>query len=617
MSSRSRFAWLRAGAVQTGLLLRVVAGLAILVSVAAGTGYWMINRAERAPEPTAPTTDDETPVPNTGPKPGTVGGIPLFAGWPKDAPDLVLVLSGQTFGYLQPCGCSRPQLGGLERRYNFIHALKAKGWNVVGLDVGDIAPGKGLHEITAQSLKKYEYSMKALKEMGYTAAGLGKNDFAQQLDKLLGQYTLQDPPNKPPHLLAGNLVGDVVRDNDGKVTAATPLEKLYPPGDPKNPNSRGMVNAHEIVPDKNVPFVVVGLVGPSVAKKIVELDKTTDFQPSGAVLKATLLKAANSPVKPELKVLLYQGSADEAKELAKDFPEIQLIVCTSEESEPPQFPVFANDKKTQIVSVGHKGRYVGTVGIFKTKLGVELHYQLVPMGEEYLTPEKPEALKDHAVLKLLEEYSAEVKRADYLKEATKKRPPHAASVKNPSAKLEFIGSDACRPCHAGEFKVWSEHPHSKAYEALEKKATRPGLRNFDPECLSCHTTGFEYDTGFKNKVDTAKLINNGCENCHGPGSGHAAKPKDKELLQAMMSWRLNPDDKLPSKEYMEKMGKLDPLQRGAVEVPAAQQRLVNTISGMCMKCHDGDNDPKFDFYQYMPKLYHSGLKAAGLPGGAK
>src|SRR5438876_9759401 len=37
-------------------------------------------------------------------------GLRLFNGWPK--PDLALVLSGQMYGYLQPCGCSRPQLGG-------------------------------------------------------------------------------------------------------------------------------------------------------------------------------------------------------------------------------------------------------------------------------------------------------------------------------------------------------------------------------------------------------------------------------------------------------------------------------------------------------------------------
>src|SRR5882724_6944156 len=41
----------------------------------------------------------------------------LFRDWPANRkPDVVLVLSGQEHGYLQPCGCSKPQLGGLVRR---------------------------------------------------------------------------------------------------------------------------------------------------------------------------------------------------------------------------------------------------------------------------------------------------------------------------------------------------------------------------------------------------------------------------------------------------------------------------------------------------------------------
>src|SRR5262245_57275538 len=59
-----------------------------------------------------------------------------FAHWPVDRkPDVVLVLSGQTYGYLSPCGCSRPQKGGLERRANLMAKLREKGWAVVGLDL--------------------------------------------------------------------------------------------------------------------------------------------------------------------------------------------------------------------------------------------------------------------------------------------------------------------------------------------------------------------------------------------------------------------------------------------------------------------------------------------------
>ncbi|MGL6075862.1 MAG: hypothetical protein ACRC8S_17030, partial [Fimbriiglobus sp.] len=86
--------------------------------------------------------------------------IKPFGTWPRDVkPDLTFVLTGQTYGYLSPCGCSRPQRGGLERRANLITSLKAKGWPVVGLDLGDIAPPKGLPK---QNLLKYKASMESL-----------------------------------------------------------------------------------------------------------------------------------------------------------------------------------------------------------------------------------------------------------------------------------------------------------------------------------------------------------------------------------------------------------------------------------------------------------------------
>ncbi|HYH66399.1 MAG TPA: hypothetical protein VD866_17025, partial [Urbifossiella sp.] len=46
------------------------------------------------------------------PEPGSwpsVGGVKVFSSWPAGRPEAVLILSGQTFGFLSPCGCSRPQ----------------------------------------------------------------------------------------------------------------------------------------------------------------------------------------------------------------------------------------------------------------------------------------------------------------------------------------------------------------------------------------------------------------------------------------------------------------------------------------------------------------------------
>ncbi|HUR49781.1 MAG TPA: hypothetical protein VMY88_09700, partial [Acidimicrobiales bacterium] len=66
---------------------------------------------------------------------------------------------------------------------------------------------------------------------------------------------------------------------------------------------------------------------------------------------------------------------------------------------------------------------------------------------------------------------------------------------------------------------------------------------------------------------------------------------------------------LPPLDVLKKMAATKPIERGSVRMEANQIQMVNAVSSLCMKCHDTENDPKFDFYEYFPKVHHSGLKA--------
>ena len=591
------------------VLTRLLAALSVVACVAVATGFWVMRDRD-----TDPATDPGTESAGGA---ESVGGVPMFVNWPDGNPEMALVITGQTYGYLSPCGCSRPQKGGLERRANFMDGLRAKGWTVVGLDLGDVAPPKGL---AAQNQLKYKFAMQALAEMGYAAVGLGEYEFHNQLFNLLAEYTLQFA-NKPPFVLAANLVG-VRRGPGGEIAERFPREKYFSAG----ADTRTMVEAVEVISTPGKPSVgVVGVIGKDVGEKIEKIDSSFGFVDNGAVIESARKALAEHPARPSLNVLLYVGALEQAKAAAEAFPQFNIIVCQSDEPEPPQFPTPANDGKTIILQVGQKGQNVGVVGVFKTPTGFDLKYQLVPMTEEYLTPTDPDPAKnaeieaEHEVLSLLQRYAVEVKKADLLKVARSKPLPHPAQINNPDANLTYVGAAVCAKCHAAEYAVWKETKHGHAYEALEKYATRPSLRQYDPECVICHTTGFEYVGGFENEKASAHLKGNGCENCHGPGSGHANKPFDKEMYAALMPWKANagPNAKLPSLKFIKEMAEMKPLDRGSVAMDPAQKQTVSAVTSMCMKCHDGENDPKFDFYEYFPKVYHSGLKAAGLPPGAK
>lgn len=591
---------------RTGLAAaRLLIGLLVVSAAVAGSVVWLVQS-----QPDNPPAKNGNDNGETGS--GSVGGVPLFSTWPKEHPELVLVISGQTFGYLSPCGCSRPQKGGLERRANFIEQLRSRGWEVIGLDLGDASPAKG---IPKQNQLKFRFTMQSLASMGYAAIGLGENDFSQQLLNLLAEYTLQNP-NKRPIILAGNLLGAAERNDDGKPTKWYSREEYFPGG----PDNRPMVEMVEVIAPKGKPAVgVIGLIGKEAAEAVEKLDSQYTFASNEAVLKAGLAELDKHEAKPEIKVLLYGGSLELAQEVAKRYPQFSLIVCQTEESEPPQFPTQMNDGKTLIVQVGHKGQNVGTVGFFRSNGGkeLEMQYQLIPLGEEYLTPEDHDAEKDHEVLRLLEEYAKEVKKADMLSAARAKPLQHPVQIQHADHKPTYVGAQKCAQCHAAEFAVWKHTKHSHAYEALEKYAQRPSLRQYDPECVVCHTTGFQYVGGFANETESAFLKGNQCENCHGPGSAHSERPNDTSLYAAMMPWRTNKDVKLPDQATLKKIGEMNPLERNNSGLEPEQVRLINTISGMCMKCHDSENDPKFDFYEYYPQIYHSGLKNAGLPPGAK
>ena len=262
--------------------------------------------------------------------------------WGK--PDLTLVLTGEQHGYILPCGCSKPQVGGLERRQNFLRALKSRGWPVAAFDLGDI-PQKGgpVNLGNEQGLIKYRYSMMALKEMGFHAVGFGTYEAGVGLFKVLGEYALNETK---PKVITANLKD--AADLFPEQTAA--WEKVAVEGQPWKVG-------------------VTSVTGLRVAGAIK--DPQVKFTP--AIDALGKVRAEMDAAGIELRVLLYEGyhtKAEKGQEpreveaVARAFPEFQVILALSEEDEPSSQPVriaHADGGETVVVRVGHKGKHLGHV----------------------------------------------------------------------------------------------------------------------------------------------------------------------------------------------------------------------------------------------------------------
>ena len=65
--------------------------------------------------------------------------LQAFQGWQR--PEAALVITGQQYGYIEPCGCTglANQKGGLARRDSMLQYLEnEQKWNVVPIDTGNL-----------------------------------------------------------------------------------------------------------------------------------------------------------------------------------------------------------------------------------------------------------------------------------------------------------------------------------------------------------------------------------------------------------------------------------------------------------------------------------------------
>lgn len=124
---------------------------------------------------------------------------------------------------------------------------------------------------------------------------------------------------------------------------------------------------------------------------------------------------------------------------------------------------------------------------------------------------------DPEVLKKIEEYKAWTRHAAL-----------ASAPDDPNAP-KYAGAAACGECHKEQLANWKTTLHAHAWESLEKD---PDGGAQDPECVSCHVSGFLQPGGVRRLEDIGLFKGVQCESCHAPIAQHPGGAKYPKLTEA-------------------------------------------------------------------------------------
>ncbi len=466
-----------------------------------------------------------------------------------DTPMVTLVFTGQQHGYIEPCGCTGldRQKGGVARRFTFLDSIREKGWPVVPMDAGN-----QVRRFGRQAVIKLQHTAKALDQMDYRAVGFGPDDIRLGVGDLLA----------------------IAAEREMFVSANVVL--FDPEYLPKI----------KIVEENGLKIGVTSILDP--ASMEVPPDEALTV---GATIEAATEAATELASKsPDFSVLLFFGKEEAAKELVRTVSGYDLVVVAGGYGEPTYQAEPIDGSATRIIVTGDKGMYAGLVALYpadspsaksrtavRLTSGAAMKYARVPLTHEFEdAPEMRGVMKD---------YQNQLR--DIGLGGLGLLPP----IKHSSGG-SFVGSATCGKCHTTAYEIWESSAHAEATEHLVHPPKERGdiSRHFDPECISCHVTGwnaqeyYPYESGYLALEQSSHLTGNGCENCHGPGADHSAAEAEGAVVSAALKAELRNAMKLPLENAREK----------------------------CMSCHDLDNSPDFhepDAFEdvYWPEVEHYGL----------
>jgi hypothetical protein len=247
-------------------------------------------------------------------------------------------------------------------------------------------------------------------------------------------------------------------------------------------------------------------------------------------------------------VLLSQLGKVESEDLVANVDGIDAVIIGRDA---PLLNKGRMIKNTVACYGGEQGQNIG-----RTLLTLDAQKRVVN-GENDVYRLGPEITDKPSVLEIVKVFEEGFN--EKMRRVEKEREAASSTAQADDSPDRFLGAGLCARCHEPEFKQWQTTSHSVAWQTLvdvKKDAT--------PDCVPCHVVGFKEPGGFHSSSSTPDKVNVQCENCHGRGTDHDA-------------FNAHP-----------------------------------VAEAACITCHQGDNDPEWNWAKKRPMIVHSNLSGVTI-----
>ncbi|MCE2435026.1 MAG: hypothetical protein J4F29_19205 [Candidatus Latescibacteria bacterium] len=408
---------------------------------------------------------------------------------------LQIFLTGNTYGFIEHCGCKANQNGGIARRAKLITEYKKRNPNLLLVDTGNFYSfGKKSYRMTDFVDREFELYMRLMDKLQYDVAAISFYEL------YYGEAFFQKHKNKVDFpIICANVL------KDGK-RIARPYVSLIA-GDYKI----GVLGIFEYPLERM-----------SERKWHTFLDQTTDleFQDPVETIRHFIPKLQEEH---DLIFLIGSMRPSTIKDKIAKIEGIDVIISTNKDF----YRLMRSEDRIIDIEYDLSGFYedvmifydvnsLYSVDMIDLFIGSKGKIVGGKIAKTPLSDDVEEEINVRATIDKF--YSEEVA-------ALAEIPPLMGSDKR-FDKASFVGAQKCATCHVSQTQQWKSTKHASAFNTLLDVK-----RQYHPECVACHVTGSGYASGYKMGDSKHPLIHVQCEMCHGPGSEHIVNPMQSPMIK--------------------------------------------------------------------------------------